>query len=136
MTTAYTLIDSFISIITQAQLINDSCRAIRAYEGGKLPVPIRKTYFSFSPKVSRQYYSFDENGGKLQNDEIVISVKTFIPLSLSPASIYTLTESVINVLMKSNQNITAYSVGQVSYDSDVDAFRIDSELKYQTVKAL
>lgn len=132
MQAATALIDAFIKTITEATVLNNSCKAIRAYESKNLPVPIKKIYFSFSAAESKLYYSFDENGNKTEVNSVKISVNCFIPLSFSPAVTYTLTETVMNILMKSNDNIISFTVGKTEYDSDVDAFRINSELHYQT----
>ena len=134
MQAATVLIDSFIKIIKESQLLNSSCQAIRAYESKNLPVPIKKTYFSFSAIESKLFYSADENGNKTEINSIRIAVNCFIPLSKSPAVTYTLTESGLNLLMKSNEDIVSFTVGKTEYDSDVDAFRINSELHYQTEK--
>lgn len=134
MQSATALIDSFILTITQSKVLSDSCRAIRAYEGKNLPVPIRKTYFSFSAAENSLYFSEDENGNKTEVNEIKIAVNCFIPLNLSPAVIYTLAETVMLVLMNSNNNITGFTLGKTVYDSDVDAFRISCELRFRTEK--
>lgn len=134
MQSATALIDSFIKTVTASSLLNNSCEAIKAYESKNLPVPIKKTYFSFSAAENRLYYSVDENGNKTEVNSIKISVNCFIPLSLSPAVIYTLTETVMTVLMSSNDNIISFTVGKTEYDSDVDAFRINCELHFQTEK--
>lgn len=134
MQSAATLIDSFIIKITESEILSDSCCAIRAYESKNLPVPIRKTYFSFSTAENRLYYSFDADGNKKEINSIRISVNCFIPLNLSPAVIYSLTETVMNMLMKSNKYIIGFTVGKTEYDSDVDAFKINSEIHFQTEK--
>ncbi len=134
MQSATTLIDSFIIKISESEILSDACCAIRAYESKNLPVPIRKTYFSFSAAENRFYYSYDANGNKKETNSIIISVKSFIPLDLSPAIIYNLTETVMNMLMKSNKDIIGFTVGKTEYDSDVDAFRINSEIHFQTEK--
>ncbi len=134
MQSAKNLIDSFIIKISESEILNDSCSAIRAYESKNLPVPIRKTYFSFSPAENRLYYSYDSEGNKKEINSIKISVSCFIPLELSPAVIYTMTETVMSMLMKSNDNIEGFTIGKTEYDSDVDAFRIRSEIHYQTEK--
>ncbi len=134
MQAATVLIDSFIKIIRDSEMLNSNCQAIRAYESKNLPVPIKKTYFSFSALESKLFYSADESGNKTEINSIRIAVNCFIPLSMSPAVTYTLTESVLNLLMKSNKDIISFTVGKTEYDSDVDAFRINSELHYQTEK--
>lgn len=134
MQSATVLIDSFIKKITESELLNDSCCAIRAYESKNLPVPIRMTYFSFSAAENRLYYSYSADGTKKEINSIKISVNCFIPLDLSPAVIYTLTETVMDILMKTNTEIVGFTVGKIEYDTDVDAFRINSEINYQTEK--
>lgn len=134
MQSATVLIDSFIKRITESELLSDTCCAIRAYESKNLPVPIRKTYFSFSASENRLYYSYDSDGAKKEINSLKISVNCFIPLDLSPAVIYTLTETVMDILMKSNKDIIGFTVGKIEYDNDVDAFRINSELHFQTEK--
>ena len=105
MQSAKDLIDSFIIKITESEILGDSCSAIRAYESKNLPVPIRKTYFSLSAAENRVYCSCDTDGNKKEINSIKISVNCFIPLDLSPAVIYSLTETVMNMLMKSNNDI-------------------------------
>lgn len=128
------LIDSFIKTISDSEVLNSNCRAIRAYESKNLPVPIKKTYFSFSALENKVYYSTDADGKKTEVNSVKIAVNCFIPLNLSPAVVYTLTESVMFMLMKSHSNIISITVGKTEYDSDVDAFRINSELHFQTEK--
>ena len=132
MQSATALIDSFIKTVTDSSVLGNSCEAIRAYESKNLPVPIKKTYFSFSASENRIYFSEDKNGNKTQINSIKLSVNCFIPLTLSPASVYTLTETLMNMLMSSNSNIVGFTIGKTEYDSDVDAFRINSELHFQT----
>lgn len=132
MQSATALIDSFILTISESKVLNDACKAIRAYEGKNLPVPIRKTYFSFSAAENSLYFSEDENGGKTEVNDVKIAVNCFIPLNLSPAVIYNLAETVMLILMNSNSNITGFTMGKAVYDSDVDAFRIDCELRFRT----
>ncbi len=134
MKSATTLIDSFIIKISESEILSDACCAIRAYESKNLPVPIRKTYFSFSAAENRLYYSYDENGNKKEINSIIISVNCFIPLNLSPAVIYSLTETVMRFLMINTEDIIGFTVGKTEYDSDVDAFRINSEIHFQTEK--
>ncbi len=132
MQSSTALIDSFIKTISESSLLNSNCQAIRAYESKNLPVPIKKTYFSFSTAESRLYFSSDANGNKTEVNSIKIAVNCFIPLTLSPAVIYTLTETVMLVLMNNNKNIIGFTVGKTVYDSEVDAFRINGELHFQT----
>ncbi len=132
MQSATVLIDSFIDVITKAEVLSDTCRAIRAYEGQNLPVPIRKNYFSFSATENSLYFSEDEEGNKTEVNSIKIAMNCFIPLEFSPASVYTLTESVMNILMKSNENIISITTGKTVYDSDVDSFRINCEIHFRT----
>ncbi len=132
MQQATALIDSFIKAITDSSILNSTCQAIRAYESKNLPVPIKKTYFSFSAKENKLYYYTDENGKKTEVNSLKIAVNCFIPLSLSPALMYSLTETVLYFLTKSNKDIISFTVGKTEYDSDVDAFRINSELHFQT----
>lgn len=134
MQAASVLIDTFIKTISESEVLHSNCSAIRAYESRNLPVPIKKTYFSFSALENKLYYSTDEGGNKTEVNSIKIAVNCFIPLTLSPAVTYTLTESVMNLLMKSNKDIISFTVGRTEYDSDVDAFRINSELHYQKEK--
>ncbi|MBR6568787.1 MAG: hypothetical protein IKK60_09090 [Clostridia bacterium] len=134
MQSATALIDSFIIRITESELLSDSCCAIRAYESKNLPVPIRKTYFSFSAAENKLYYSFDTDGTKKEINSVKISVNCFIPLELSPAVIYTLTETVMDMLMKGNKDIIGLTVGRIEFDNDVNAFRINSEIHFQTEK--
>ncbi len=136
MQSAKFLIDSFITKISEAEILNDSCSAIMAYESKNLPVPIRKTYFSFSAAENSFYYSYDSEGNKKEVNSIKISVSCFIPLGLSPAAIYTMAETVMDMLMKSNKDIIGFTIGKTEYDSDVDAFRIRSEIHYQTEKQI
>lgn len=134
MQSSTALIDTFIRTINQSELLGESCSAIRAYESKNLPVPIKKTYFSFSSAENSLFYSTDSNGNKTETNTIKIAVNCFIPLFLTPAVIYTLTETVMNILMKSNKDIIGFTVGKTEYDSDTDSFRISSELHFQTVK--
>lgn len=134
MQSSTALIDSFIKIIGESSLLNENCQAIRAYEGTNLPVPIKKTYFSFSASESSLYLSADANGNKTEVNSIKISVNCFVPLFLSPAIIHNLAETVMLVLMNSNKSITGFTVGKTVYDKDVDAFRIGCEIRYQTEK--
>ena len=134
MQSATALIDLFIEKITESELFGDSCCAIRAYESKNLPVPIRKTYFSFSAAENSVYYSFASDGTKKEINSIRISVNCFIPLELSPAGVYSLAESVMDTLMRDNRDIMGFTVGKTEYDSDVDAFRINSEIHFQTEK--
>ncbi|MBQ3136608.1 MAG: hypothetical protein IJB74_03910 [Clostridia bacterium] len=136
MQSATALIDSFIKAIGDSEILNNSCQAIRAYENKSLPVPIKKTYFSFSAEENKLYFSDDGNGNKSEINSVKISVSCFIPLTLSPALIYTLTETVMTVLMNSNENIIGISLGKAEYDSDVDAFRIKGILHFQTEKII
>ncbi len=136
MQSATALIDSFINTIRDSEILNNTCQAIRAYENKNLPVPIKKTYFSFSAEENRLWYSADEKGNRTEVNSIKISVNCFIPLTLSPAVIYTLTETVMAVLMNSNENIISLTVGKAEYDSDVDAFRIKGSLHFQTEKSI
>lgn len=134
MQSATALIDSFIKTIRDSEVLNSSCEAIRAYENKNLPVPIKKTYFSFSAEENRLYYSADADGSKTEINSIKICVSCFIPLTLSPAVIYSLTETVMTVLMNSNEKIIGLTLGKAEYDSDVDAFRIKGTLHFQTEK--
>ena len=136
MQSAKALIDSFIKTISESEILGDSCNAIKAYESKNLPVPIRKTYFSLSASENRFYYLSDTNGNKKEINSIKISVNCFIPLDFSPAAVYSLTETVMDMLMKSNKDITGFTIGKTEYDSDVDAFRINSEIQYQTEKQI
>ncbi len=136
MQSAKLLIDSFIETITGSELLNDSCSAIRAYESRNLPVPIRKTYFSLSAAENSFYYTSDQDGNKKEINSIKISVNCFIPLELSPAAVYSMAETVMDILMKSNKDIVGITIGKTVYDSDVDAFRINSEIHYQTEKTV
>lgn len=97
-------------------------------------MPIKYTYFSFSALENKLYFSVDENGTKTEINSVKIAVSCFIPLNFSPAVAYTLTETIMNILMKSNKNIIGFTVGKTKYDSNVDAFRINSELHFQTEK--
>ncbi|MBE6775885.1 MAG: hypothetical protein E7543_06820 [Ruminococcaceae bacterium] len=136
MQSSAALIDAFIKTITDSDVLNSNCSAIRAYESKNLPVPIKKTYFSFSALENKLYYSADESGKKTEVNSVRIAVNCFIPLTLSPAVTHTLTESVMLMLMKSNSSIVSFTVGKTEYDSDVDAFRINSELLFQTEKQI
>ncbi len=133
MQSASALIDSFIKLLTETEVLNEACQAIRAYESKNLPVPIKKTYFSFSAAENSLNYSTDSNGDKIETNSVKISVNCFIPLSLSPAVIHNLAESVMLILMKSNDKIVGFTVGKTEYDSDVDAFRINCELNFRSV---
>ena len=136
MQSATALIDSFIKTLTESSVLGEACQAIRAYESKNLPVPIKKTYFSFSAAENSLNYSADSDGGRTETNSVKISVSCFIPLNLSPAVIYNLAESVMLILMNSNESITGFTVGKTEYDSDVDAFRIGCELHFQTVRKL
>ncbi len=133
MQSASALIDSFIKLLTETEVLNEACQAIKAYESKNLPVPIKKTYFSFSAAENSLNYSTDSNGDKIETNSVKISVNCFIPLSLSPAVIHNLAESVMLILMKSNDKIVGFTVGKTEYDSDVDAFRINCELNFRSV---
>lgn len=136
MQSSTVLIDSFIDVITKAEILSDTCSAIRAYEGQNLPVPIRKTYFSFSAAENSFYFSEDKEGNTTGVNSIKIAMNCFIPLDLSPASIYTLTETVLYILMNSNENIISITAGKTEYDSDVDSFRINCEIHFRTEKRI
>lgn len=136
MQAATELIDSFIKTLRESEVLSSSCTAIKAYESKNLPVPIKKTYFSFSALENRLFHSTDESGKRTETNSIRIAVNCFIPLTLSPAVTYTLAETVMTVLMKSHSGITGFTVGRTEYDSDVDAFRINSEIEVQSEKTL
>lgn len=118
------IIDDFISSIQETTLLSKTCRLIKAYEGGNLPVPIKNIYFSFSSEETKITYSYDENGDKIETGNYVIRMNCFVPLTSSPASAHTLAESVMLYLALSNTDITGFSSGKTDYDSDVDAYRI------------
>lgn len=118
------IIDAFITGIQETTLLSKTCRLIKAYEGGNLPVPIKNIYFSFSSEETKVAYSYDENGDKLETCSYVIRMNCFVPLTNSPASAHTLAESLMLYLAVSNTDITGFSSGQTDYDSDVDAYRI------------
>ncbi len=134
MQSATALIDSFIKILTESSVLGETCQAIRAYESKNLPVPIKKTYFSFSAAENSLDCSADSDGSKTETNTVKIAVSCFIPLKLSPAVVHNLAESVMLILMNSDDGITGFTVGKTEYDSDVDAFRINCELRFQTVK--
>ena len=136
MQSATALIDSFIRTISASSVLSDSCEAIRAYEGKNLPVPIKKTYFSFSATENKLYYTTDSQGNKKEINSVKIAVNCFIPISLSPAVTYTLAESALTVLKAGNKDIISITVGKTVYDSDVDAYKINSEIHFQTEKQI
>ncbi len=131
---ATVLIDSFIKTISESDLLSSTCQAIRAYEAKNLPVPIKKTYFSFSAAENKFYYTRDDEGNITEVNSIKIAVNCFIPLKTSPAVMYTLAETVLRTLMSGNENITGITVGKTGYDSDVDAFKISGEIVFMTEK--
>lgn len=118
------LIDTFISQIEESTILSKTCETIRAYEGSNLPVPIKKTYFSFSAEENKVTYSLDENGNKIETNDVIIRMNCFTPLSSSPAVVHVLAEAILVFIALSNSSVTGFTAGQTEYDSDIDAYKI------------
>lgn len=131
------LIEECISKVEESRLLSAACRAIKAYEGENLPVPIKKTYFSFSCEENKVVYTAMDDGSLLETNDIQLRVNCFIPLSLSPCSVHTIIESVLLYLKSNLTDICGFTVGNTEYDSNVDAYRVSSLISFhkETVTA-
>ncbi len=130
MHTTLELIDTYMNQIDDQLLFNMTCEVIKAYEGKNLPVPIRKIYLSFSGEENKVTYFTDESGVKMETNDIVIRMNSFVPLDNTPSSGQLISEIAGIFLALSNEGITGFNVGDIVFDSNVDAYRITSRIYF------
>lgn len=121
------LITRLIEYINEDDALSEHGIAIRAYDTKGLPVPISKTYFSFSCKENSTVFSYDEENQPLESTSITIKMSCFSPLKDSAHMAHAMTEKVISALcMKFRESISAFTIGETDYDDDVKSYKITS----------
>lgn len=134
MKSVYGIISDFMEQIDNSMLLSVMCKQIRAYEGENLPVPIKRIYFSYSGESNRVTFFTNENGKKMEKNDITVRINCFSPLSMAPTGAHILSETILIFLAISNENITEIHIGDTEYDSDVDAYKIPCRINYSSTQ--
>lgn len=127
------LVDAFIEQVEGNMALVLACTVIKAYEAKNLPIPIKKTYLSFSGEENKVEYFTDENGKKMEKNNVTIRMSSFIPLGISPSSGQKLSELVAIYIANNNGHIDGFTVGETVYDSNVDAYRITTRIYFSEI---
>lgn len=132
MRTTDSLIETFMNQVEEELLFDITCDVIKAYEATNLPVPIRKIYLSFAGEENKVTFFTDENGTEMEKNDITVRINSFTPIGISPSASQKLLEIVSLFLATNNEDITGFTVGEIQYDSDVDAYRITAKINYSS----
>lgn len=125
------IIDDMINEINHT-LIPENCMAIRGFDTKDLPIPLKKTYLSFTPEKNTVSYFEDDFSEFCQKNEATIRMTCFSPLITLASETHILLEEVLKFLNeKYITEISGYTIGETEYDTNVKAFRIVCKIFYK-----
>lgn len=125
------IITSLIDFINETVGLTDIFTAVRAYEAGNLPVPIKKTYVAFSTNKNTVTLFENDNEEYCQANDIIIRMNCYTPLTTSPLYIYTLLEIVLDYIQDEySSEMTGFTIEETGFDSDVNSYKITAYLNF------